>query len=878
MQPNKYQRKVLKYLRDYLNLLKEYTPAEAYQVFWNNLDVQITEIKIKGKGMPRYKDAIKGVPHVCFKVPTGGGKTFLATCAVRVVKDAIVQSGEGTVVWLVPSDTILEQTLATLRNPDHPYRQQLQKDFPSGVEIYTKEQLLNGQNFQNPVSVQEHLSVLVLSFDSFRSNKKDGRRSYRENAQLSEFPISDTLPEGADETSLVNAINVLNPIVIVDESHHTTSNLSVEMLQNFNPRFILDLTATPRENSNIIAFAEAMELKRASMVKLPLIVYNRHDKHDVMQDAIQFRAKIEAQAIEEEKRSGKYIRPIVLFQAQQRGKEEATTFQKLKDELIKDGIPQEQIAIKTSIVNELKNVDLLSRDCQIRYIITVNALKEGWDCPFAYVLATLANRTSKVDVEQIVGRVLRQPYAECYEQPLLNNSFVLTCSHDFQTTVSDIVKALNSSGFDEKDLRVPNPDEVLESEVVDTQPSQQGTFAESPKEQYVEFLDDYSKAVRKALENKPSAAVENMEAQAVSTSKGYEQEIAKSEKHGILAGVVGSMKNEIMMNAEFREETELFLLPQFGFEIAPNPLVMRVNIGIIDGDKEFLKLEKDRLLDGFDIAHADSNVNFSLSSGDIYSVDVTKRGAEYTPMTSLESEYFRTQMARRTDESKRKYCAELIVKRIYKDKHGDIISRDDLETYVERAISKLSNDQLMSLQTEIPFYSGRIKRKLNTLLDVHREKIFMELVDDDEILCLPSFKLEPIITPADTHIGLAKSLYETEAAMNSTEIKVIEEIVKLDIRWWHRNTENKKYSFCINGFINHYPDFIVMTNKGNLVVVEVKGDDRDNSDSEQKLRLGLKWAEKAGKGFRYFMVFDNLGWGKDGAYELSEFILRMKKL
>jgi type III restriction enzyme len=75
------------------------------------------------------------------------------------------------------------------------------------------------------------------------------------------------------------AINVLNPIVIVDESHHTSSQLSIEMLRNFNPRFILDLTATPRENSNIIAFAEASELKRANMVKLPnsdiIVVKNR---------------------------------------------------------------------------------------------------------------------------------------------------------------------------------------------------------------------------------------------------------------------------------------------------------------------------------------------------------------------------------------------------------------------------------------------------------------------------------------------------------------------------------------------------------------------------------------------------------------------------
>lgn len=66
----------------------------------------------------------------------------------------------------------------------------------------------------------------------------------------------------------------------------------------------------------------------------------------------------------------------------------------------------------------------MSRACEVRYIITVNALKEGWDCPFAYILATLANKTSRVDVEQILGRILRQPYTTQHQNPLLNLSYV----------------------------------------------------------------------------------------------------------------------------------------------------------------------------------------------------------------------------------------------------------------------------------------------------------------------------------------------------------------------------------------------------------------------------------------------------------------------
>ena len=177
-----------------------------------------------------------------------------------------------------------------------------------------------------------------------------------------------------------------------------------------------------------------------------------------MADAIDLRNQLEQQAVEEQAATGSYIRPIVLFQAQPKGKEESTTFERLRDKLVEAGIPAGHIAIKTADVNELKNVTLLSPDCPIRYIITVNALKEGWDCPFAYILASLANKTSQVDVEQILGRVLRQPLTKRHGHSALNMSYVLTSSNDFKATLDGIVRGLNGAGFSERDCRVAQPE------------------------------------------------------------------------------------------------------------------------------------------------------------------------------------------------------------------------------------------------------------------------------------------------------------------------------------------------------------------------------------------------------------------------------------
>ena len=329
MELKSYQKEVIADLARYLELVVELqSPAKAYQAIWNEKNVLVGF-----GGMPNYVNVLPGVPHVCAKVPTGGGKTYIAASSLRTIFDAMPQRRAKAVVWLVPSEAILTQTRKTLENPDHPYRQRLDVDFGGRVQVYSKEQALMGQNF-TPSAVTEQLSLFVLSYDSFRTSKKEGRKAYQENGYLAEFAkwMDDpsVLLADTDETALIQVIRYLNPVVIVDESPHATSDLSVEMLQNFNPSFVFDLTATPKKKSNIISFVDAARLKKANMVKLPVIVYNRKSQADVYGDAIAIRAKLEAQAKREKETSGRYIRPIVLFQAQPRNNADSTTYEKIK--------------------------------------------------------------------------------------------------------------------------------------------------------------------------------------------------------------------------------------------------------------------------------------------------------------------------------------------------------------------------------------------------------------------------------------------------------------------------------------------------------------------------------------------------------------------
>ena len=481
MELKAYQRDVLKeigrYARTYAMLGDA---ATAYGVFLGTAGLT------PGKdGMPAYHDDLSGVPRVCAKVPTGGGKTLIGASAIDIIADALPAHDE-VVVWLVPRREILNQTIRNLRDPDHFLRQTLDRDFAGRVEVLSKEDGLAGRGF-NANTVGDGLTVFVLSYDSFKN--KEGRRAYAENsalAGLTELQRAGGTAfdvDGADDTALITALAGSNPIVVVDESHHAGSGLSVEMLRNLNPRFVLELTATPdARRTNVIAQATARQLKREEMVKLPVVVYRRPDKRTVIQDAVMLQRRLEAIAESDERRTGRYIRPIVLFQAERRDSAGAETYELLRDRLVEAGIPPEQVAVRTGDVDEIGGADLMSRDCPIRFIITVEALAEGWDCPFAYVLATVANKSSKVSVEQIVGRVLRQPHACRASSRSLNIAYVLTSSADFDGTVQQVVDGLNGSGFSRRDVveergsagTGPSPRSRRSSPAGDAQPDEDG--------------------------------------------------------------------------------------------------------------------------------------------------------------------------------------------------------------------------------------------------------------------------------------------------------------------------------------------------------------------------------------------------------------------
>ena len=889
MELKTYQRVVLDDIEAYLAALERTGGLHAaWRDYWDGKGVAVNPAD--GRGAPKYRDDLGGVPNVCIKVPTGGGKTFLAACAVRRLFDRLPVGKTRLVVWLVPSDAILTQTVAHLSDPSHPYRQRLDRDFGGHVNVYTKEQLLNGQNF-TPGDMAGNLGVCVFCYASVRTSqiKKEDRKIYQENGNLLAFAETfrekDALLANTPETALLQVIRAMNPVVVVDESHNATSVLSIEMLRNLNPSFVLAMTATPTEQANVLSYVNARELKRENMVKLPVIVYNRPDRANVMSDAIRLRELLEAKAGEERRAGGPYIRPIALFQAQPRTSGDSETFDKIRATLVQRGIPEEQIAVRTAQKDELGDRDLMLESCPTRYIITVNALKEGWDCPFAYVLASLANKTSRTDVEQIVGRILRQPFARSHAEKLLNMSYVLSCSADFQSTIRSVVDGLNGAGFSASDYRVAAPaDAAGEGECGYNEgsavPGDAGILPAEPGGAGILPAESSQAGSLRSQEipqagslRSQAAPLDGLVDSAIEQGHAYEVAAALSEESGSPEPGVPNMR-KYAVNGEFAASIRAMRIPQFA---------IRESAGLFDGageGAEFVPLVEEDLMDGFSLEAQDATIVFNTSLSGAAQVDISASG-DVTPKSKLlsrsELEFFSKQLAGKTDDEKLRRMAGPIVDLL--DKRLDSRTKRELSEYVARVIAALPAATRQNLSPDmLVSFANCILDKIKRLEREYGKAKFRTMLDTNEITCAPLYSLEDAIAPSKPLTHVDKTLYEAEwDDLNDSETEVIQKIVTKDnVKWWHRIRERR--GFCINAWRNHYPDFMVMTERGTLVVVEVKGPQLDGSDSREKCEMGKIWATQAGSDYKYFMVFLRDGDGVPGGTKIDEFLNMLEKL
>ena len=443
LQLKKYQEKAISELEEFLDNSKDFGTEKGHKIAF----IEKTDSK--------YNDQDLDVPFVCIKIPTGGGKTLVGCHMLNSIYDRFSRgkNQKGLVLWLVPTDAIRTQTLNALRNREHPYREVLDHYFSNNIKVLDFKEALSIKKFD----IEDNLCILIASLSAFRITDKEGRKAYADNGNLLEH--FENIPEGTldkdDEGqvkySLMNVIKLANPIVVIDEGHNAKTVLSFDMLKDMNPSFVLEYTATPRPESNVLVNVTASELKDEKMVKIPIYLNNVAQWQQTVREGVAKRKELEKIT---KKEKGEYIRPIALIQAEQEKEDKKKIYvQKIIDFLIEEGIDESEIAIKTGKQDQISDIDLFSKKCPIRYILTVNALKEGWDNSFAYVLISVANIESRISVEQTIGRIIRLPNTKEKKQEDLNVSYVYTSSRNFKEAASSLEKGLLANGYSKKDFK-----------------------------------------------------------------------------------------------------------------------------------------------------------------------------------------------------------------------------------------------------------------------------------------------------------------------------------------------------------------------------------------------------------------------------------------
>jgi len=489
-----YQEKVVKQLKEYLSEL-----AHAKKGFDEVIEIKPQlrkhvnfpkEAWEKATGRFIYYSKTNGLgdplPDVYLKVPTGGGKTLLACHAIDLIQKTYIESQTGLVLWIVPSAQIYRQTISRLKDRNDPYRQIL--DISCGGRVLIKEKT----DLFNRLDVEESLVVLMLMLPSASRQNKETLKVFRDSGGFTDFfPPEDnfrgheklyrqfpnldcfSLPGEVFgrqiKTSLGNTLRLLQPLIVIDEGHKAYSETALDTIRNFNPSFVLELSATPPPNSNELVKITGRELHEEEMIKLDIHLINKSTPkwQDTLLSSFEKRDELERKAKEYEANTGKYIRPSCLIQVERTGKDQRDSkfihAEDVKEYLSnKCNVPLEQIAIKSSEKDDIEGKDLFSQDCPIRYIITKQALQEGWDFSFAYVLTILTNPTSSTGITQLVGRILRQPFGQKTQIKMLDECYVFTFKQNASKLVREIKVGLESEGLGDIAGRIVSDEAVAE--------------------------------------------------------------------------------------------------------------------------------------------------------------------------------------------------------------------------------------------------------------------------------------------------------------------------------------------------------------------------------------------------------------------------------
>lgn len=847
----KYQTETLRVLREYLDAARIIGAKPAYD-----------GMKKAGVRAPRPYRPLEGlpaVPYVCLRLPTGGGKTLLSAHSVKVAAETYLEREFPVVLWLVPTNTIRKQTLETLKKPGNPNYETLRTAFDGRFRVFD----ITDFTTITPSDVQTQACVIVGTIQTLRTTNTDGRKVYAHNENLEPHfsAVPDTTPgleriedgehKGQVKFSFRNLLAVHRPLVIVDEAHNNTSALSYEVLERINAACVVEFTATPAEDSNVLHGVSATELKAEEMIKLPIRLLEHKSWEEAVRDSILTRKRLHALA----EKDADYIRPIVLFQAEEKGRE-VTQDVLVKHLTEQENIPRGKIAVVTGDQKELDGINLFARDCEIDFVVTVEALKEGWDCSFAYVFCSAANVNSKKDVEQILGRVLRMPYAKKRSEPELNRAYAHVSKASWPNAVSQLHDRLVDMGFE--DAEADSFIEKVPDLGLDT--PQTPLFAAEPPQTIFELAEDIS-AFALSPQERATLTIEKTEDGSRITFTGdvNEETLARVSAAVTSAEARASLQREAKRH---KAVWQVYLSPaQRKVPFSAPQLCFELDGELEVADKNtFLDATGWNLLDyPTDIPEAD----FRLSETGIeWEIDLSATGklteravgqAEQQNLDLIDSGWTTEQFCQWLER---------------KTRQPDVTQPVMLE-YIRRAVAFLIEKRGFALSALVRWrfiLAKVLLQRIGLYRDRASATTYQQTLFGPQAAVETSFSFaydfaSRSYAPHWTYVGhpyqFQKHYY---AAIGELDNKGEEyECAKAidmtgSVKHWVRNLERRCFSLPLAKG-NFYPDFFCELTDGRVLAIEHKGKVyASNDDSKEKNNIGALWEKMSGGKALYLMT------------------------
>ena len=848
MELKDYQRKTLRILTKFF---QEATLNGVKLAFENNQDAEGYEYSYKA--LPNFEN----VPYICLRIPTGGGKTLIGTQAIQIAAENFLKQEFPFVLWIMPTTSIRQQTLKVLSGTNYFYNQFLYNAFNGSLSIFDVTQFRE----LRPQDLRRRLNICVATFQSLRVRDKEGRKIYQADEELSacfeKIPFQNYFitDDNNRYESFANLLAYLRPLMIIDEAHNYKTNLSLDVMKNLRPSAVIELTATPADCSNVLVKITADELFKESMIKMPVTVGTVNSSPEkTLELAIQKRNFLEEIAAAEDE----YIRPITLYQAENVNGEYNVDY--VKNYLIETAkIPAEQVAIATGEKKEIAGKDLFARNCPIRHIITVQALKEGWDCSFASVFCSLANTHSSKDAEQLLGRVLRMPYAKKRKSPPLNKAYAFLLGESWNYVVGQIKDNLTHLGFErrevnrfiDKQTNLPLTRTVeFETETSpDTSKLSDLTFL---MKFYVEQVDNGFKV---KLQDVTSDDIEEIEA--------LKDKIFKtSNDRANFVKAIKITQKDLVDNSPSARGVK-FEIPQLCFNF--------------NGKVTSRFDAEDFLPDDWNLVDVkDYDVDYIAGDNDVVFTEFTSKNDKLTPRTFIEND-------NGLFDGITNWTQEELVTYLSDKLNDDRIEDDDLREFTQRVICRLINEQEILLEELVRrrFYlKSVIERKINRLIEKAQEKYFKANLNAAQDFTVDK-NIAVVFTqsryPAkDCYTGnkFNKHFYPNVGALNDEEVICATLIdINDNVETWIRNVEREpEYSFYLPLHKNNfYPDFVVKLKDGTYAAIEYKGKHLESSDdTAEKRSVGELWASKSGGQCKFLMALKEYN-GKELATQLKEF-------